>query len=62
VDELSKAIIEIKKFEEDRGTPISKSANKLVFVGLNPEEFSRAIRLAEKLMSPYKVYRGKNGG
>jgi hypothetical protein len=62
VDELSKAIIEIKKFEEDRGTLISKSANKLVFVGLDQEEFSRVIRLAEKLMAPYKVYREKNNG
>lgn len=62
MDELSKAIIEIKKFEEDRGTLISKSANKLVFVGLDQEEFSRVIRLAEKLMAPYKVYREKNNG
>ena len=59
MDELTKVIAEIKKFEEDRNAPISKSANKLVFVGLNPEEFSRAIRLAEKLMAPYKVYREK---
>jgi len=62
VDELTKVIAEIKKFEEDRGVPISKSANKLVFVGLNPEEFTRAIELAKQLMAPYKVYGEKNGG
>jgi hypothetical protein len=59
IDELSKAIIELKKLEEDRGALISKSANKLVFVGLDQEEFTRAIRLAEKLMAPYKVYKEK---
>jgi hypothetical protein len=62
VDELTKVIAELKKLEEDRGTLISKSANKLVFVGLDQEEFSRVIRLAEKLMAPYKVYRDKNNG
>jgi hypothetical protein len=59
VDELTKVIAELKKLEEDRGTLISKSANKLVFVGLDQEEFSRVIRLAEKLMAPYRVYGGK---
>lgn len=62
MDELTKVIAEIKKLEEDRGALILKSANKLVFVGLDQEEFSRVIRLAEKLMAPYKVYREKNGG
>lgn len=62
MDELTKVIAELKKLEEDRGTLISKSANKLVFVGLDQEEFSRVIRLAEKLMAPYKVYRDKNNG
>jgi hypothetical protein len=60
VDELTKVIAEIKKFEEDRGVPISKSANKLVFVGLNPEEFTSAIELAKQLMASYKVYGEKN--
>jgi Tat protein secretion system quality control protein TatD with DNase activity len=62
VDELSKAIIEIKKFEEDRDAPISKSANKIVFVGLSPEEFTSAIELAKQLMATYKVYGEKSDG
>ena len=52
-------IAEIKKLEDDRVELILKSANKLGFVGLDQEEFSRVIRLAEKLMAPYKVYKEK---